>query len=59
MRRANLWLIGLVLWSLPARAEDRPGKLVRDVWDAAYLGKAKIGYVHTTVSEMDRGSSRS
>jgi hypothetical protein len=55
MRKANLWLIVLVLWTLPARAEDRPGKLVRDTWDAAYLGNAKIGYVHAAFREMDRG----
>lgn len=56
MHRANLWLIVLVLWALPARAEERPGKLFRDAWDAAYLGTAKIGYLHTTVREIDRGS---
>jgi hypothetical protein len=59
MHRLNLlWLIGLALCTVPARAEDRPGKLVREAWDVAYLGKAKLGYLHTTVRETERGGMK-
>src|SRR5437588_2033372 len=36
-----------------AHAQQPQGKLVQDLWDAAYLEGAKAGYVHTTVHEFN------
>jgi transglutaminase-like putative cysteine protease len=58
MRRYSLWIVGLILSALPAQAEEQAGKLVKDVWDVAYLGKAKIGYLHTTVREVERDGKK-
>ncbi len=67
MRRHYLWLIfaGLICTNL-AHADDRQtkpvappkGEVVQDLWDAAYLGPAKIGYLHTVVRAMDRDGKK-
>src|SRR5438445_13847764 len=54
MRKRHLLLITLLIWTLPARAEERPARSLQDTWDAAYLGDAKIGYLHTTTREIER-----
>jgi transglutaminase-like putative cysteine protease len=58
MRKCSLILIGFLVWSIPVRAEDRQVKLTQETWDAAYLGEAKIGYLHTTVQPVERDGMR-
>jgi hypothetical protein len=42
----------------PARKAESPSKLIRDLWDAAYLDSARAGYIHTTVREVDRDGKK-
>lgn len=58
MRKGNLLLIGLLLWTMPARAEERQAKPILETWDAAYLGDAKIGYLHTTTRQIERDGKK-
>jgi len=51
MRRLGL-LAALLLASSVSAQDD--GKLVKETWDAIYLGGAKAGHVHTTVREVTR-----
>jgi hypothetical protein len=41
-----------------AQAGQPQGKLVLDLWDAAYLEGGRAGYVHTTVHELDRDGQK-
>jgi transglutaminase-like putative cysteine protease len=34
------------------------GKLIRDIWDAAYLEGTRAGHIHTTVREIDRDGKK-
>ncbi|HZT81872.1 MAG TPA: transglutaminase domain-containing protein [Gemmataceae bacterium] len=55
MRRIVLCgVVGLFLSLAPARAADAPGKVVKEVWDAAYFEGHKVGFVHTTVREVEK-----
>jgi len=38
------------------RAGEPQGKVILDLWEAAYLKGGKAGYVHTTVREFERGA---
>jgi hypothetical protein len=58
MRRCNLCFIGLLLVVSPLRAEDRQAKLTTEIWEAAYLGDAKIGYLHTAVQPVERDGKK-
>jgi len=40
------------------RAGEPQGKLILDLWEAAYLKGGKAGHVHTTVREVARGADR-
>ena len=37
---------------------SRPGKILLDTWDAAYLGDGKAGYVHTIAQEIDQDGKK-
>jgi hypothetical protein len=58
MRKFNLMLIGLLVWTVPARAEERQTTPTLDNWDAAYLGDAKIGYLHTVTRPVERDGKK-
>jgi transglutaminase-like putative cysteine protease len=48
-------LIGVGVFVGQAQGQERaPGKVVLDLWDAAYLPGGKAGYVHTTVRQVER-----
>jgi hypothetical protein len=49
---------GLLLLAGLARAADSKGKVILDLWDAAYMKGGKAGYVRTTVVEMRRGEEK-
>jgi hypothetical protein len=50
------WAGGVILaFALCACGGEPAGKLVREYWDAAFLGGEKAGYFHTTVVESKRG----
>src|SRR5688500_17319889 len=34
------------------------GKVILDLWDAAYLGDGKAGYVHTIAKEIERDGKK-
>jgi transglutaminase-like putative cysteine protease len=55
MRRCFLPLICLCFVFVPQpRAEEpKQAKVLRDTWDAAYAGKAKVGFFHTEVKEIE------
>ena len=54
---AKCLLTFAVLIAVPGtRAE--PGRLVQDIWNAAYLGKAKAGYFHTSVREIEQNGKK-
>src|SRR5207253_650850 len=48
MRRQMLWCVLALLATVPARADQKPARLVEETWDAAYVEGAKTGYYHTT-----------
>jgi len=51
-----VWVCGVLLGlAACAPAAEPVGKLVREYWDAAFLGGEKAGYYHTTVTESKRG----
>ena len=52
----RLFSLVLVLRATTAFAE--PGRLVQDTWNAAYLGGAKAGYVHTSVREIEQDGKK-
>lgn len=56
MKRASVWCLGLLLLASPVQAapEAPAGKVVKDLWDAAYLDGTRAGYVHTNVVEVER-----
>jgi transglutaminase-like putative cysteine protease len=58
MRKFNLLLIALFVWSVPARAEERQATPTQESWDAAYLGDAKIGYLHTVTRPVERDGKK-
>src|SRR5262249_10657143 len=58
MRKFNLLLVGLFVWFVPARAEERQTTPTQESWDAAYLGDAKIGYLHTVTRPVERDGKK-
>ena len=58
MRRSAMGLIGLLFLAGVARAAEPQGKIVRDLWDAAYLDGTRTGFFHTTVTEVERGGKK-
>src|SRR5438132_11118243 len=54
---ASFVAIGLL--APPVLAGDAPaGKVVLDLWDAAYLQGGRAGHVHTFVEEFERDGAR-
>jgi hypothetical protein len=53
MRKSCAWVFALLLFVASVYGQQPQGKLVQDLWDAAYLDGTKTGYVHTTVHEFD------
>jgi hypothetical protein len=55
------WITSLVVILFSSglvHAGQPQGKLVLDVWDAAFLEGGKAGYVHTTVHELDKDGQK-
>jgi hypothetical protein len=49
-----LWSLSFFVLVAPARAEaPSAGTVVQELWDAAYLGKAKVGHFHTVVRAIE------
>jgi hypothetical protein len=42
----------------PARPAEPQGRIVQDIWNAAYLEGSKSGYVHTNVRELERDGKK-
>jgi transglutaminase-like putative cysteine protease len=61
MHRHWQWAL-LALAALPRGAvgaeADPPGRLVEETWEAAHLDGAKVGFVHTTVREIEDGAGK-
>src|SRR5262249_3086163 len=51
-------LAGIIDSAEPARKAEPASKLIRDLWDAAYLDGARAGYIHTSVREIDRDGKK-
>lgn len=59
MRRYSVAVLALlILGAATARSAEPRGKLVKEQWDAAYLGDAKVGYFHTTLHEVERAGRK-
>jgi hypothetical protein len=58
MRGYSAWTVGVLLVLGQVRAADPQAKPVKDLWDAAYIGSAKIGTLHTTVREVERNGEK-
>src|SRR5262249_37153366 len=58
MRRCHVWLVALLACTFPVRAEERQAKPKQELWDAAYLGASKIGYLHTTIQPIERDGKK-
>jgi hypothetical protein len=54
MREYSRLLLCFLIFTVPARAEDRQATPTQEIWDAAYLGEAKIGYLHTLTRTVER-----
>jgi hypothetical protein len=54
----SLLTVLLVTGRSPADAPPPKGKLVEDIWDAAYLQNGRAGFVHTTVTEFDQNGDK-
>jgi hypothetical protein len=48
----------LLLFAGALRAAEPQGKLVKELWDAAYLEGAKVGYFRTSVHEVERDGQK-
>jgi hypothetical protein len=46
------------LLASPAQAAPEPAKVVKDIWDSAYLDGTRAGYVHTSVVEVERDGKK-
>src|SRR5262249_22812353 len=59
MRRLTLWtVLALLVFVARAAAEDPAERIVRETWDAAYVGGGKLGFFHTTVREVERDGQK-
>jgi transglutaminase-like putative cysteine protease len=57
MRYRLTSLLAVLACAVPAFAGDN-GKVVLDLWDAAYLGEGKAGYVHTLAKEYEADGTK-
>jgi hypothetical protein len=58
MRGSYCWGLALVLAVGTARGQEPRGRLVEDLWNAAWLGGGKAGFVHTTIREIERDGQK-
>src|SRR6266852_4350539 len=54
MRWYHACCLGFLFLANPARPAEPQGRIVQDIWNAAYLEGSKSGYVHTGVREIER-----
>jgi transglutaminase-like putative cysteine protease len=58
MRRFGPILLACLLFVPPVVAEQPQGKVVEDVWEAAYLQGARVGFFRTTTREIGEKDNR-
>lgn len=58
MRTYGPALLGILLLVGQVPAQPPQGKTIEDVWEAAYLGKARVGYFRTKVEEVERADTK-
>ena len=58
MRLYHACCLAFLLLGSPARPAEPPGRIVQDIWNAAYLDGSKGGYVHTRVRETERDGQK-
>ncbi len=58
MRSFGPILLGFLLFVSPVAAEQPSGKVVEDVWEAAYLQGARVGFFRTTTREIGDKENR-
>jgi hypothetical protein len=59
MRGKIVSLVTVLLFVAPAWAGEEPhGKIVLNLWDAAFLPGGQAGYVHTSVQEIERDGKK-
>ena len=59
MRNLGPFVLGVLLLTGPARADDSTGRLVEDVWEVAHLDGARVGHFRTTVRATDGSEGKS
>jgi hypothetical protein len=64
MHRSILGVVGLFFFGaalVPAQAPkptDPAGKIVREIWDAAYIDGTRAGYINTRVTEVEKDGQK-
>lgn len=58
MRFYHACCVVLVVFSGVAPAAEPEGRIVQDIWNAAYLEGARAGYIHTSVREIERDGQK-
>jgi hypothetical protein len=58
MRLYHVYWLGFLFVVSPVRAAEPQGRLVQDIWNAAYLDGTKGGYVHTKITEIERDGQK-
>lgn len=58
MRWYHAWSLGFVLLVHPAHAAEPQGRIVQDIWNAAYLEGSRGGYVNTCIREVERDGQK-
>ena len=58
MRWSHAGCLVLLFLAAPVHAADVEGRLVQDIWNAAYMEGGKAGYVHTAVREVERNGEK-
>jgi hypothetical protein len=54
MRKLMVVWVSVLCWAAQAQAGDQAGKVIRETWDAAYLGGGKAGHVRTSIREINK-----
>jgi transglutaminase-like putative cysteine protease len=58
MRKAVSGFLGFILLVVAAAAAEPRGKMFEETWEAAFLDNTKVGFVHTTVHQVESDSQK-
>jgi hypothetical protein len=58
MRTARTWHLAFLFLLIPSARSETPGRIDEDIWNTAFLEKAKAGFVHTTFRVIERDGKK-